>query len=65
MNVDIDEVGWTNKGLGFVNAGTKYRFVVPNRSDVVEAKITSGQIEILSNQSSAHKALAIALGLNG
>lgn len=62
MKLPIDEQGWRDKGMGFTKSGQLYRFILPGRSDVCEARIRDDSIEIFPERSAAHKALLAAVG---
>jgi hypothetical protein len=72
--IAIDESAWVTKGAinatpadekmpaaVFVKDGTRYRFMLPGRSDIVEAFVVGGELELFEERSSAHKALRAVL----
>ena len=79
--IRIDEAQWTanaeqgttprdgSAAIAFVRDGNRMRFILPGRSDIVDAAIVtdpmdaSEKLELFEDRSSAHKALAQHLKL--
>jgi hypothetical protein len=72
MRIPIDEAAWAAKdippmtpgkqeGFGFLKAGDRYRFMLPDRSDVIDVFIVDGALDLFPERSAAHKALLAAL----
>ena len=64
MNVKFDPSDFEAKGIGYIRSGNLVRFIVPGRSEVVQAHIDEkNRLDLQPGRSSQHKALAQALGL--
>jgi len=59
---DVDETDWAARGLAFVRDNGNYRFILHGRSDVCDVPVKDGKIAMITERSSAHRALAAALG---
>lgn len=63
MQVKISEPLFTAAGLTFTRQGDTMRFMLPDRSDVIDAAIVNGELQLVPERSGAHRALIAALGL--
>lgn len=76
MKIAIDEAAWsgdarakpseeaTGPVQAFIKTADSYRFMLPGRSEVIEVKIVDGNIDLQTDRSASHRALASALGIN-
>jgi hypothetical protein len=63
MRVKISEPLFTGAGLTFTRQGDLMRFILPERSDVVDVAIVNGELQLVPERSGAHRALIAAIGL--
>ena len=62
MLIKITTSAWMSRGIPFRRDGDKFRFMVPKRSEVIEARVVDGLLALFPQRSTAHRALLEALG---
>ena len=65
MKVKLDKAALDKAGAihGKSKDGKRYRVLLDDRSDAIDAKMTGDEIELVTERSASHRAVAAALGL--